>query len=210
MKIIKSDKKGIIEAVKVLKKGGIIIYPTETSYGLGADLFSKVAVKKIFKIKKRKSSKALTIVVSDLKMAKKYARFDNLSLGLAKKHWPGPLTIVLNQKTQKKNKKIISDISKKGTWDFGIRVPGNKFSRNLIKKFGKPITSTSANISGQKECYNINEIKKQFGSNKFQPDLVLDSGRLPKMPVSTVVKVEKNKIKVLRKGPIVMGSEDGD
>lgn len=202
MKIIKANPQGIKEAVKILKKFGVIVYPTETSYGLGADPFSKKAVKKVFQIKKRKFSKALTVVVADLKMAKKYAQFDKVSLKLAQKHWPGPLTIILNQKTQKKDKQIISDLTRKGTPDFGIRVPGNQFSRTLIKKFGKPLTSTSANISGQKECYNVREIKKQFGKNKFKPDLVLNTGSLPHRPVSTVVSVLDNKIKVLRKGPI--------
>lgn len=201
MRIVRADHEGIEEAVRILKKGGVIVYPTETSYGIGADPLSRKAIEQVFKIKKRKSSKALTIVVSSLTMAKRYAKFDPMALHFAKRYWPGPLTIVLDSKA-KKDQRIISALIATGGQEFGVRIPQNSFSRALIRAFGRPITSTSANISGEEACYSLKEILKQFERRKHQPDLVLDAGPLLRVPTSTVVRIVDGKIRIIRPGPI--------
>lgn len=205
MKILKINPKNpeskiIKAAIKILKAGGVIIYPTETSYGLGGDATFKKAVTKIFKIKKRSQQKSVTIIVSSFAMAKEYVKFDKLSWQLAKKYWPGPLTIVL-PKNKKRKKRIYTDLTGKN-WDFGVRISPQPVAWQLVKKLGNPLISTSANLSGKKPGYDISEILKQFKNKKNLPILVLDAGKLPKRLTSTVVLVKDGKIKVLRKGPI--------
>lgn len=204
MKILKINLKNpqreiVRKAIKVLRKGRVIVYPTETTYGLGCDVSSKKAVQKIFKIKKRSLSKPLSIIMSSFRMAQDYIDFDKISWRLAKKYWPGPLTIVLPSKCQKKQK-LYPDLTQRST--LGVRISSNRLVIKLIKELGRPLISTSANISGQRECYNLAEILKQFKNKKNQPDLILDAGSLPRIKPSTVVGISGGRLKVWRQGPI--------
>lgn len=189
-----NNKKQINEAinlsVKILKNSGVAVFPTETAYGLAADFTDKIAVDKIFKIKRRKKSKLLPIIVSDFKMAKKYFNFNKNSLILAKKYWPGPLTLILDEKNKNNGKGV------------AVRVSDNKIANLLTKKLGKPITATSANISGQSLCYDIKSVIKQFQKNRIKPDFFLDIGILPKNPPSTIIDARDEKIKIIRQGKI--------
>ena len=186
----KSTSEAINLAVKILKNSKVAVFPTETAYGLAADFTNKSAVDKIFKIKERERNKLLPIIASDFKMANKYFNFDKNSLALAKKYWPGPLTLILNEKGQKKSKGI------------AVRVSDNKIANLLAKKLGKPITATSANISKQKLCYDIFDAIKQFEKNKIKPDIFLDAGILPKNLPSTIADARNEKIKIIRQGSI--------
>ncbi|MCD6575901.1 MAG: threonylcarbamoyl-AMP synthase [Nanoarchaeota archaeon] len=188
--VVKPNRDGIEEAVKILKKGGIIIYPTETAYAIGCDITNKKAIKKLYKIKKRPKSKGTTAIVSDIEMAKKFGKISKLEEKIVKKFMPGPLTLIVPKK------KKIPDIANK---EFAFRISKNKIARKLSKLLGKPIAATSANLSGKKPIYEINKIKKIF-ANKI--GLIIDAGDLEKKKVSTIVKVEDGKIKVLRKGVI--------
>lgn len=181
------DKKATVHAVKVLSKSGLVIYPTETAYGLACDATNANAIKKIFYVKKRKG-KSIPIIVSSVKMIERYAVLDKDARKLMKRFMPGPLTLVVR-------KKNLPDALSKKT--IGFRIPANKFAINLVKKFGKPITATSTNLSGQKSIYNISEIKKIFIG---KVDLIIDSGDLPKRSPSTVFDV--NSRKLIRKGKI--------
>jgi len=136
-----------------------------------------------------------------------------LSQSLAKKHWPGPLTLVLeikNQKNQESNKLKIKNLKlnknlklKIGNYQtLGLRISSNKLATAIVKKLGGPLTATSANLAGQKECYSAEAVVKQFKDRKHQPDLIIDAGRLPAHPVSTVTRVIDGQVKVLRKGKI--------
>ena len=177
------DKKAVSSAVAVLKKGRLVVYPTETSYGLGADATNSRALEKINRIKKRKG-KFIPIIVSDMKMAEKYLVLNNDIKKLIRSLMPGPLTLIAKKK--RLDKKI-----------GGFRVPGNRFACNLAKRFGKPITATSANISGKKGIYRINEIIRVFSG---KVELIVDSGNLPQKQPSTIFDVCSKK--VLRKGKI--------
>lgn len=188
----KPERKVLEKAVNILKKGGVIVYPTETCYGLGADAENKSAVKRIFKIKKRKFEKSFLVLVSSLAMAKKYVIFNKLALKIAKKFWPGPLTLVLEVKDKKKFK----------SKTLGLRISSSKICQALVKKSNKPLISTSANLSGQPPIYSISEFLKQFKNKKYQPDLILDAGRLPKVSPSTIIDLTKDYPKILREGPI--------
>ncbi|MCX6785714.1 MAG: L-threonylcarbamoyladenylate synthase [Candidatus Komeilibacteria bacterium] len=184
LKLAKNNSAEIIKsAVKVLRAGGVIAYPTETAYGLGADFLNPVAIKKVYQIKGRLCKKPLSAIAADLKMAKKLVKFDEFSLALAKKYWPGPLTLIVGK--------------------IGLRISANKLAAGIVKKLGRPITATSANLTGQGEFYAAAKIIEQFHNKKQQPDLIIDAGSLPKNKVSTVARVIGDKIKILRRGKIL-------
>jgi len=184
MLIIKASPAGIRAAVAVLKNGGVIVYPTDTAYGLGGLFDEKKVVKKILAIKKRKDKKFVLIAAS-LKQVKTFFNFTFEQEKLAKQFWPGPLSIVVNN-------------------FFSVRVPKSLVARQLAQLAGRPLIASSANISGQKSAYDIKLVKAYFNNQKIQPDLALDAGRLKKIETSTVVKVSKNKVKILRIGAVKM------
>lgn len=193
------------DAVKIIASGGVIAYPTDTAYGLGADPENQKAVLKIFKIKGRAKEKSLPLIAGNLKIAKKYAILDKLSLQLAKKYWPGPLTLVLAPTTLAKRRLAKQVFQNR---KLAIRVPDFDVARKLSLALGRPITSTSANISGEAMCYSKRQVEKQFNGRKEQPDYILDAcwhrqaGRLRKSKPSTIVEVENGKIIILREGEI--------
>lgn len=169
----KIGKKNIEKAREAVKNGGIIIYPTDTLYGLGADIFNEKAIKKIFKIKKRDNKKPISVMVSDYQDVKKLAFISDKQEKIIKKLLPGPYTIIL------KKKKIVSDLLTAGSDKVGIRIPKNKFCRILSKNL--PITTTSANISGEKDF----DYKKLKGV-----EFILSGGRISGKP-STIIDLTK-------------------
>lgn len=168
--------KALKEAVRVLKRGGLIVYPTETAYGLGADATQNASVRKIFSVKKRKYAKKISIAFSSHRMAEKHLDLTEDARKLMKKFMPGPLTLVVH-----------------GT---GFRIPDNAFARKMISAFGKPVTATSANLAGAPHPYRIKDVMEMKG----KADLIINAGNLSKQRVSTVFDVDKKKI--LRRGPI--------
>ncbi len=185
-KIVKlSDKKAVARAVQVLRKGSLVIYPTETSYGIAADATNRNAIKRINSLKKR-AGKFMPIIVSDMKMAEKYIVLNKEIKALMKRFMPGPLTLVAKKK-KLKTKGMIG----------GFRIPNNRFACRLVKSFGKPITATSANISGEPPIYKIREIRKAFYG---KVEMIVDAGNLPKRKPSTVYDAERKV--VIRKGRI--------
>jgi L-threonylcarbamoyladenylate synthase len=139
-------------AVKILKSGGVIAFPTETVYGIGALLSKPKAIMKIYKIKKRPKSKPLQVLVASIKQALELGKFDAKALTFAKKRWPGPLTLVV-YKTRRVPKLVTG-----GTSKVGLRMPAHRTILNLIRKCG-PIVATSANLSGEKPFLNAEEVK---------------------------------------------------
>ena len=188
------DKKIITGAVQILKKGGVVMYPTDTAYGLAADIEGGAGIENIFKIKGRIKQKTLPLIAGSRAMADKYVNWTPMGKKLAKKFWPGPLTLVLESRISRKH--IIKQSK------IAIRVPDNKIAQMISKKLGRPITSTSANISGKNECYSVVEFLNQAIGNKRLPDLILDAGKLPKRKPSTIVDATKDQIIVIRKGEI--------
>jgi L-threonylcarbamoyladenylate synthase len=185
MKIAKKIKTE--EIARLLKKGGVVVLPTDTAYGFSCDSKNKKAIKRIYNIKGRPKQKPFLFIVSDLKMVEKFFVLSPEEKKLAKKHWPGPLSIVLRPK--KDGRRV------------GVRVPDNNLCRKIIKKLGRPIITTSANVSGMETPYSITEILKQFGKADFA-DLIIDVGKLKKVKPSTLIKIEKGKVVVLRQGPV--------
>lgn len=174
----------INKAVGVLKKSGIIAYPTDTIYGLGANIFDQKAVKRVFKLKGRSFDKPLSIAVADFKMIEELAHVSDENRGLIKKLLPGPITILLLKKD------IVPDYITRGSKLVGIRFPKNREAIEIIKKVGFPITSTSANPSGKPDVFKAEDIK-------LNVDFII-RGECKYKKSSTIVDLENKKI--LRRG----------
>lgn len=197
----KDDRKSLETVADVFQKAKTVVYPTETAYGLGADALNPVAIARIFSIKGRSEKKPLPVIVSSLSMAKDFFRFESLSLDLAKKYWPGPLTILLKPKEKFKDSQWFQLLSA-GTGKVGVRVSSHPIASGLSRRLSSPIVSTSANISGSGECYSVKEILRQFKWKNSQPDVVLDFGRILKRIPSTVVDIRDGELVILRQGAI--------
>jgi L-threonylcarbamoyladenylate synthase len=185
-------KKTVKVAVKSIKQGEVVVCPTDTVYGLIADATSEAAVKKLLKIKKRNTRKPVPIFVKDIKTAKKLALIDNQQEKILKEVWPGKVTVVLKRKNKLpkvlfRNKKTI-----------GLRIPDYKIINQLLLIINRPLTGTSANISGQPPSTKIKEVISQFKNKRFQPDLIIDAGNLPKSKPSTVLDLTTWPPKILR------------
>ena len=203
LKYKKSEHKKIIQVcVRALKAGKVVAYPTDTSYGLAADAFNPAALKKLYRIKERASDQPMHVVVPSLSFAKATTKWDSLATALARKFWPGPLTLVLGLKSKSLGLKMVSA----GTGALGVRLPNNPVAVDLAKFLGRPITATSANpsahLSGGYDSYSARDILIQFEKKLAQPDIVIDFGRLLKRKPSTIVKIENRSISVLCLGPI--------
>lgn len=181
------------KAIKLIKKGEVIVCPTDTVYGLIADAENEKAVKKVFKIKKRPTGKPIPVFVTDLKMAKELAYINKIQANFLKKVWPGKATVILKAKLKKFPKGILSKDKK-----IGLRIPDYKPLKILFKKINRPLTGTSANISGKPASTKIKDILKQCKNQKYQPDLILDVGDLKSSLPSTVI--DLTNFKILREG----------
>jgi L-threonylcarbamoyladenylate synthase len=185
-------KLDLSKAITALRKGQVIVYPTDTLYGLGADIFNDDAVDKVFKIKKRQKSNPLPVAIANLKQIEKIAYVDDKSRCLINTFLPGKLTIVL------KKKKIVSDLVTGGLNKVAIRIPDNKIALTLLSKFG-PITATSANIHDKKPPVNIVDISMQFSVSDIA--VYIDDGKLDGKP-STIIDMSQKPFKIIRKGAI--------
>jgi len=196
-------KQIIAAAAKALKQGKAVAYPTDTSYGLAVDAGNIKAVKKLYKIKGRNFNKPVHVVVPSIAYGKKIARWNPAASKLAKKFWPGALTLVLpvGKGLDPSLQKPIRQLSA-NTGTIGLRMPKNKIAMDLAKHLGRPITATSANLSGQPDCYSADDIIRQFRNQTHHPDIIINAGKLSKRKPSTLVSVSGNAIKILRQGPI--------
>lgn len=178
----------INKAVAVLRKGGVILYPTDTLYGLGVDASNTDALKKLYTIKEREPGKPVSVIVESLEAAASYVEITPLARTLAEKFLPGALTLVL--------KKVGSDET------LAIRIPNSPTCLAIAKQFGKPFTATSANKSNMASLRSVPGILAQLGESANKIDLVIDIGELPNSLPSTVVDVRGEKPIVLREGAI--------
>lgn len=217
MRTVKSDKKNFLLAVQYLQAGKSVVYPTDTAYGLAVDATDAAAVKRLYRLKGRTFKKPVHVVVASLAMAKKYAKFDGKAERVFKKFLPGRLTLILPQKFstspglrppipwasgrgrgEVESWKLLSA----GTGTLGIRMPKNRAALSLVRKLGRPMTTTSANLAGASTCYSARAVAAQFKNQKYQPDLILDAGRLKKIKPSTIVDLTGKSVKILRRGPV--------
>lgn len=185
--------KNLSKAIKIAKNGGIIIFPTDTAFGIGCRVDDEISIKKLFSIRKRSKDKAMPVLVSSIKMAEKYVDITPSAKKLMKKYWPGGLTLVLNVK-----KEMTSSLVRGGGETLGVRMPRHSTIRKLIANVGVPILGSSANFSGGTTPYRIAEIDHGLIA---KVDFML-SGRCSLGKASTVVDVTKKKWKIIRQGAV--------
>jgi len=181
---------------EILKSRGIIAYPTESFYALGALATDEYALKKLFDLKQRPAEKPLPIIVGDLDLLLSFVRqIPPHARLLIEKFWPGPLTLIFEAREN------ISELLTCGTGKVAVRIPGKGIALDLARSLGLPLTSTSANPSGQRPAVETTQLTSYFGD---KIDLIIDYGRTPGGKPSTIVDVTVEPPKVLRTGRITL------
>lgn len=189
----------IEEAVELLRAGGVLVYPTETSYGLGCDGTNSEAVRRIARIKGRRAGKGMTVILPSLEEADRYVHLMPFAKVLGQRYWPGALNLVA---PAAENSPLSPLCATNGT--HSIRLSSHPLAAALAKGLGRPLVSTSANLAGKPDLYTVKEIFDTFFGQIEMPDALLDGGDLPRTPPSTVVKVDRDGIRVLRQGMVVV------
>jgi len=191
VEVKKADVKVLKKAVKIMKGGGLIIYPTETCYGIGTDATNPKSIEKIYEIKGREHTKPIPVLVSNINMIKRYGVTTKRVEFLVKKFMPGPLSLVI------KKKRPISDVNQEG---ISFRISSHPVASELVKLLGKPMTTTSANISSQPSIYEIKKIIENF---EDIVNMIIDCGDLPRNEPSTCIDMtDEDNVKIIREGPI--------
>lgn len=182
-------------AIGALKRGEVIVFPTETFYGLGADALNEAAVKRVVSLKGRNLGSPIAIIVADGEMLKDIVMdVPAVARKLMERFWPGPLTLVLPGK-----KNLPAPLLSRGG-GVGVRISSHLLATRLARELGRPLTATSANPSGKEPARSIEEAMNYF-SDKLK--IFLDGGRLEEEKGSTVVEIVDGRLKIIREGVIV-------
>lgn len=171
------------EANGCLRRGGVVVYPTDTAYGLGVDAKNPQSVEKLYRLKERVETKPTHVIVSGWKMIEELCEVNDLAKRLFDQFLPGPLTMVL------KDRGVVDRRLGAGSGTLGVRMPNSKFTQCLLGIFNGPITTPSANRSGGKTPYSITEVGREL--NLEGVDLVIDGGELPEVKPSTIVDISR-------------------
>ena len=188
------------EKKKVINIGCVVAYPTESFYALGVNATDTEAVQKLFRLKRREHNKPIALIAADLKQVKEFFFLSAAEEKLARKYWPGALTILLKPKTPSSPNPSSGrrgGISSRvlGTRRIGVRVPSHAGARRLARQVGAPITATSANISGQPPTKSYAKIKRDF------PGILIRPGRCGRQTKpSTVIEIRRHRVNVIRPG----------
>ena len=188
---VNCDDKGIEKIVEIIEKGGIVIFPTDTVYGVGCNPYNQNAVKKIYQIKSRTKLKSLPVLAYSLDIVKKIALIDQFTEKIVEKYWPGPLTLILTL-TDEKLKESLNLENK-----IAIRIPDSKCTLKLLKKC-RLLVGTSANISGSSSHTDPNNCIKNIKNY----DMFLNGGIITSKGESTIIEIENKEIKIIREGVI--------
>lgn len=201
MNVIPAELEAISEMVRVLREGQTVVYPTETSYGLGADATNAAAVDKLFAIKKRQAEKSMLVLMSDVVMAKQYVAWNEALDELARKYWPGALTVVAPMRP---DAMVAPGVVGVGN-TLAFRITSHPLAAALVQSLGRPLVSTSANIATQGSPYDCATVIAMFKNEVDQPDWILDAGSLPVRSPSTIVKIAPGEpLRVLRQGEVIV------
>ena len=192
----KIDYTKLKEVAKTIKQGGIVVFPTETVYGIGVNGLNKNALKKLYEVKQRPLNKPISLLVNSIEMINQLTKnITKLEYALMKEFFPGPLTIILQKKD------IVPNILTANSDTVGIRMPSNKIALKLIEYAGVPIATPSANLSGKPTGTNFKDIIKDFDG---KADYFID-GKISKTGfASTIIKVTDGIPNILRQGPITV------
>lgn len=185
----------IENAINILKEGGIVIFPTDTAFGIGCRIDDEKAVERLFEIRKRPQDQAVPVLVSSLEMAENYVQTiqEDVKKNLIKKYWPGALTIVLPCKTDR-----VQSLVRGGKETLGVRMPNHKITFSIVEGVGVPVLGPSANFGGEKTPYAFENLNPELVK---LVDYVVH-GKTQTGNVSTVVDVSKKPWKILREGVI--------
>jgi len=191
------SEKDIKNVAATVKKGGVVIFPTETLYGLGGKASDEEVLKKIYHIKRRSPMKPLPVMISNISEVHGIiSHFPERAKLLADRYWPGPLTLVM------KSSPTVSPLITCGKDTVGIRIPANRIALDLLKAVGEPLAVTSANISREEDILTIDEIISYF---EKEVDIIVDGGSLTFGVSSTVVDITPASPVILREGKISSG-----
>lgn len=180
----------IAKAVQLLEKGGVIAYPTDTTYGIGCSIFNKRGIERIYLLKQREKKKPFSFICSDISEVARYSKVSNYSFKILKRYLPGPYTFVLNASS------VVPDLLVTKQKTVGIRIPNNKICLAIVNQLGHPIITTSANISGEEPIGDPVQVEQELGKKL---DLVINGGTLS-ANVSSVISLIDDIPVVLRKG----------
>jgi len=181
-------------AVAVLNKGGVVAFPTETYYGLAVDPLNPLALNLLFSLKQRDIAKPILTLVDDREsLSALVHEVPFIYSRLMEKFWPGPLTLIFKAKIN------LPTLLTAGTSTIGVRQSSHPFARQLLRAFGRPITATSANVSGHDAAVDAYGVKAQFGN---RIDMVFDGGKAPGVLGSTIVGLDGSRLKLIREGVI--------
>ncbi len=190
------DPNIIERALKSVKKGDCIVFPSDTVYGLGVNALKNHSVERLFKIKKRPETKPVPIMVKDIEMAKKLAYINPERERILKSVWPGQVTVILEKRD------IVPEVLTGNRRTIGIRIPDHPFTQYLMENLDFPLTCTSANFSGNPPLISSHEVINTFEKAYPRPNLILDAGDLPESPPSTILDLTLPQPKITRVGPI--------
>ena len=183
------NKEGIEKTSQIIEKGGIVVFPTDTVYGIGCNPYNLNSVKKIYEIKSRTEIKSLPILAYSLEIVKEITLIDKFTEKIIKKYWPGPLTLILTLTDQKlKNSLKLQN-------KIAVRIPDSKCTLKLLEKC-KLLVGTSANISGNSSHTNPDECIKNIKNY----DVFLNGGTITSKGESTIIEIENEEIKIIREG----------
>ena len=188
--IVKCDKQGIKEAVKIISEGGVIVYPTDTVYGIGCDPYNQSSVEKIYQIKKRSKDKPFPILGHSMDVLNEIVEFDEESKKIAEIFWPGQLTLVLKLKDAKLKENLQVD-------KIAVRVPDNQCLLDILKD-SKFLIGTSANYSGESSFTNSKECSERLK----EYDIFVDGGNISSKGESTVAEISGGQLIIHREGAI--------
>ena len=188
---VNCDNDGIKKVVEIFKNGGVIVFPTDTVYGIGCDPYNENAVKKIYEIKSRDKIKSLPVLAYSIDIVKQIVMIDKLTEKIVEKYWPGPLTLILKLKDQKLKKSL--NLEEK----IAIRIPNSECTLKLLKECNF-LVGTSANVSGDSSFTD----PQKCIENLKNYDAFVDGGTITSKGESTIIEIENEKIHVIREGAL--------
>ena len=188
---VNCDNDGIKKVVEIFKNGGVIVFPTDTVYGIGCDPYNENAIKKIYEIKSRDKIKSLPVLAYSIDIVKQIVMMDKLTEKIVEKYWPGPLTLILKLKDQKLKKSL--NLEDK----IAIRIPNSECTLKLLKECNL-LVGTSANVSGDSSFTD----PQKCIENLKNYDAFVDGGTITSKGESTIIEIENEKIHVIREGAL--------
>ncbi len=192
------DRRSVERAARMLLEGGVVAFPTETSYGLGASIYRLEAMERIYEIKHRSRSKPLLVLIPDIShLDSLAAEVPEVASTLIERFWPGPLTLIFKAKSG-----LLWPLCA-STGKVGVRISSNPWASELLKAVGHPVTATSANISGAPPASTALEVAESLRDPA--PDMILDGGPVPGLPTSTILDASVSPPRLLRVGAVEPG-----